>query len=332
MRDGLSTPGWDTFTTAGFRPRDGLRRWTEWGQRDFAGLTVRPSDPAGFAGEAARLRFGPAVLSVMTFTPAQAVNCLPDEAAPETEDAIVLSLPQRGRFAYACDGGAAVPVARGDIYLRDLTRPWSAATAGDSALITLRLPFADFAARLGDPRALTGRRFDGRRPEVAHLGALLRSAVTMLRAGPSDSRRRILARNVLDALELLAPDREDALEAGRPGAAALPAPSALSLHRRAQLHITRHLADPELSPARVAQALGVSPRALQRAFRPQQTTVQATILEARLARAARQLEDRTAPHRITDLAMSLGFNDMAYFSRTFAARYGTPPSRYRPGA
>jgi AraC-like DNA-binding protein len=35
-------------------------------------------------------------------------------------------------------------------------------------------------------------------------------------------------------------------------------------------------------------------------------------------------------HRsITDIALDLGFNNMAHFSRVFAQRYGVPPSVYR---
>ena len=324
MKDGVITPGWDSVTTAGYRPRDGLRRWTEWGQREFAGLQVRPSDPAAFAGQATRMTFGPAVLSTMTFSPAQAVNCLPDESAPEVDDAIVLSLPEQGRFAYASDGAAAVEVGCGDIYLRDLTRPWSAATTGDSALITLRLPYHAYLDRFGDPAALTGHRFDGRQAEVACVAAILRAAAALLRTAPPEAQRQALSRSVLEALEMLLAG-SDLSRLGRTP----PAPRAeLSLHRQALLHITRHLGDPDLSAGAVARALGVGPRRLQRAFRARGATVQGTILDQRLARAARILADSPGRVGITGLAMTLGFNDMAYFSRAFAARYGLPPSRY----
>lgn len=307
---------WDHVTTVGFRPRDGLRRWMDWGRRDFSGLQVRPSDPAAFAGHAARMDFGPAMLSVMNFSPAQAVNCLPDEG-PEIDDAIVFSLPQTGRFAYAVDDGAPVELGQGDIFVRDLTRPWATATRGDSELITLRVPFRECVARFGDPSVLAGRLFRGTQPEVACVGGVVRSAMTLLKTRPSVDQRNILARTVMDALDLLTGGSIPSLRSEE-----------ISLHRQALLHITRHLSDPELSSSGVARALDVGPRSLQRAFRGRGTTVQSTILDLRLARAARVLRDTRATVEITGLAMSLGFNDMAYFSRAFTARYGTPPSRF----
>lgn len=316
MQHRVPPEGWDHVTTQGFRPRDGLRRWTDWGRREFGGLQVRPSSPGAFTGKASRMTFGPAVLSVMSFSPAQAVNCLPDEG-PEIDDALVFSLPRAGGFAYAGDGAAPVEVGVGDIYLRDLTRPWSAATRGESELITLRLPFDTFVSRLGDPQGLAGRVYSGHRPEVACVGGVIRSALALLETGPTPEQREILSRSVLDALELLT-ERD----------AAPTSPAALSLHRQALLHITSHLGDPELSASAVADALGVGPRSLQRAFQARGGTVQGTILDMRLARAARLLRDAGPRPSVTGLAMSLGFNDMAYFSRAFAAQYGEPPSRF----
>ncbi len=316
MRDEAPDCRWDHFSTAGFRPREGLRRWTDWGRQAFGGLRVRPSDLETFSGSAARIALGPAVLSVMKFTPAQAVNCLPDEG-PQIDDAIVFSLPQAGSFTYAGDDGAPVEARQGDIYVRDLTRLWASATSGRSELITLRVPFQDFVERFGDVAPVAGRLFCGSRPEVACVGGVMRSATALLETLPSDEHRRTLAKTVLDALELL-----------KDKTARTDKPAEMSLHRQAVSHITRNLDDPALSPSSVARALGVRPRSLQRVFQARGATVQGLILELRLARAARTLQDAAGPVEITGLAMSVGFNDMAYFSRAFARRYGKPPSRF----
>ncbi|WP_010141147.1 helix-turn-helix domain-containing protein [Oceanicola sp. S124] len=311
-------PGWDHFTTKGFRPRDGLRRWTEWGQSAFGGLQVSPRDLTDFAGRAARMPLGPAVLSVMTFSPAQALKRRP-ETAVGADDAIIFSLPRAGRFTYISGDDLPIAVNVGDIFIRDLAHPWSASAAGDSDLITLRLPYQEFAARYGDPQHLAGRHA-ATRPEVACVGSILQTALTFLQSDPAEAQRDILARSVLDALGMLKPTERVQVTATE------------SLHRAAVLYVARHLPDPELSPTMVARQMGVSPRRLQRAFHARGTTLQGTILDMRLSRAAEALCCWRGAVGITDLAMSLGFNDTAYFTRAFARRFGHPPSRHGTAA
>ena len=86
--------------------------------------------------------------------------------------------------------------------------------------------------------------------------------------------------------------------------------------------------DPELITATLAAQMDVSPRSVQAAFASAGTTPSAYISEIRLERAAQWL--RQAPARsITDIAMSAGFNDSAYFSRCFRNRFGSSPREWR---
>lgn len=318
--------GWDHVTTFGYRPHDRLSRWTAWAQRVFGGMHVEPGDRQGFAAEASCTDFGPACLTVMDFTPAHAVKCRPD-TGNAADDALVFSLPQYGSFTYFDEGRGPVRVGPGDIYIRDLSRPWSLSTEGRSGLITLRLPFAALAERFEDPQGLAGQRVAGDRPEAACLGGVLRSTLAMLESGPGRAQREVLARTILDALQLLDPG-----PCAGPGGRPAPADQVI-LRRRAVLEIARNLGDPELGPAGVARALGVGPHHLQRAFQGAGQTLQGVILDQRLDRAATILRDArgTGRPRITTLAMELGFNDPAYFSRAFRRRFGAAPSRFPPG-
>lgn len=311
---------WEHFTTAGFTPRDRLSRWTRWGERIFGTMRVRPNDPRGFFGEASWTSFGPLTISEFRFTPSHAENPLAEDAGG-FDDAIVVSLPQQGTCTYR-NGRQAAVVGKGDLYIRDLSQPWELTTEGQTGLITLRIPFADFVARFGDPAAYVNRPFSSQQAEVACVSGIIHSALALLRADADGARRSVLSETVLDGLRLL---RDDA--------AAAKETKALSLRRQAMLHIARNLGDPELTPASVALAVGAGQRELQRAFQKSGETMQGVILEQRLARAAALLQAKPGHYRngITRLAIALGFNDAAYFSRAFSRRYGVSPSRYQRG-
>lgn len=86
--------------------------------------------------------------------------------------------------------------------------------------------------------------------------------------------------------------------------------------------------DPDLTTSSLAQAAGVTPRSVQVAFARLQSTPSRYIAEARLQQAAEWLRldgDRS----ITDIAISAGFNDIAYFSRCFKNRFGISARQWR---
>lgn len=63
---------------------------------------------------------------------------------------------------------------------------------------------------------------------------------------------------------------------------------------------------------------------------PQAIGVAGYILAQRLAACRRLLADRGHAHRsLTDIALGLGFQNMAHFSRVFRAHLGVAPSDYR---
>lgn len=91
----------------------------------------------------------------------------------------------------------------------------------------------------------------------------------------------------------------------------------------------RH-ADPELSPERVAAAVGCSRSELYRAFAGQAESVAATIWTARLERARRMLTlNPTLDLNIAQIAAGCGFLDPSNFNRMFRNRYGMTPREMR---
>ena len=97
---------------------------------------------------------------------------------------------------------------------------------------------------------------------------------------------------------------------------------------RVKAIVEARLGDPELDTESIAREVGISPRTIQTWFAAEGATLRAYLLDRRLERASDMLAaDRTA--NITEIALDLGFNDPAYFTRCFRKRYGYSPRESR---
>jgi AraC-like DNA-binding protein len=102
----------------------------------------------------------------------------------------------------------------------------------------------------------------------------------------------------------------------------------LSLARRLIAH---HLQDPDLTPTRVADLLGVSVRHLHMLFEVADRSFAQTVTEERLKQSRRLM--REAPERlIADIATACGFESLATYYRVFNAAYGMAPGDFRAQA
>ena len=99
----------------------------------------------------------------------------------------------------------------------------------------------------------------------------------------------------------------------------------LSLARRL---ITRHLPQASLSPAMVADLLGVSVRHMHMLFEGTGESFSQTVAAQRIRLSGRLL--REAPARpISEVAHACGFESLATFYRVFHATVGMPPGEFR---
>ena len=110
-----------------------------------------------------------------------------------------------------------------------------------------------------------------------------------------------------------------------------PAGFASSYVAAAKAYIARHLNDADLQPERVAQAIGVSGRHLNRLFDVGAgATVARYIRQQRLEAARRDLADeRLASLDVAAIACKWGFSNQSHFTRLFRQTYGLPPGQAR---
>lgn len=99
--------------------------------------------------------------------------------------------------------------------------------------------------------------------------------------------------------------------------------------QRVRKHVVENLWDPELGPASIASATGISLRQLSRLFEGEPLSLMELVLAKRLEGARADLLRLGSGASISDISYRWGFKSLAHFSRKFASRYGVSPSRCR---
>lgn len=94
--------------------------------------------------------------------------------------------------------------------------------------------------------------------------------------------------------------------------------------------VIERLADPDLSPRRLADQVRMSERQLYRLFSQHGLTPAGWIWELRLNRA-HDLVRSVQTMSMTDVAFATGFSDSAHFSKLFRKRFGQSPRCLRQG-
>jgi AraC-like DNA-binding protein len=234
-------------------------------------------------------------------------------------DDVTIDLMRRSTGTWM-DHGGTQRVRAGDLYLVDYAKP-SEVRRGRHC--TVGLTMSRLVARdvLGDdvaPRAGMKFRASGLARVLSHhLQATFDEAARMTVAERAAAAKaaKDMALALLQATHVRVADPER-FEHG--------------FHRAALGLIDIECVDPDLTPERIAVALGCSRASLYRAFARQGESVAAAIWRVRLERARRLL---AAPEGIgllvSEIAALSGFREMPTFTRMFKRRYGMTPSDAR---
>jgi AraC family transcriptional activator of tynA and feaB len=284
-------------------------------------------DPARpFRGEVATRDLGTATLVSVRLEHDEAQpHVIRHDPGPDSRDgrsSVYLLLKLAGTSRYHYEGGS--QLARpGDVVLFDGEQSWaSESPRGRHQTLVLRMAREPLLARLewvSMPAVLALR-------SEQKLGGLIENFLRSL--ARLDARAaRPLGKGLVEQLQNLL---VQSLNLALPSRA-----HSRSRARRVQLdnireYLHQHLGDPDLGPGAVAARFGISTRYLHRLHAEQGQSLSAWVMQQRLERCRRDLDDPSSAERsVTDIAMAWGFNDLSHFGRCFRAAYGLTPSEWR---
>jgi AraC family transcriptional regulator, positive regulator of tynA and feaB len=94
-------------------------------------------------------------------------------------------------------------------------------------------------------------------------------------------------------------------------------------------HIDRHIVDPDLSAAVLAQRFHCSERYVHKLFSTTEQTVGEHINSKRIQLCTRNLLDAGSGKNISEIAYAAGFRDISYFNHLFKRCHGMAPREFR---
>lgn len=215
--------------------------------------------------------------------------------------------------------GREVCLTAGSFILWDSGRRMEFSVQQRLSKLTLVIPERVMRNLLPNAQDYVGIPIDGRHG----MGRLLTSHLRLMRQELWDMSAADVAHVRSPTLELLA--RAYASVPGRRRASLRAA-----TFGRVRSFILEHLAEPDLSPQRIARENRISVRYLHALFHDLDTSVSAWIRSQRLDRCARDLVDPALAHEsITRIAHRWGFNDLGHFGKLIHRRFGVSPRDYR---
>jgi acetamidase/formamidase/AraC-like DNA-binding protein len=300
------------FTSESYSESDRLEAW-----RDvLRAVGLQPS--AGSAGQTghatASRRTAEGVVLARLAAGSQAVSSAQSHAA---DDLPIVLLPAEDGVALKTSAGYRI-VSNGHLILLPRKGDWSVAFQRDMRAVVLSVTSEAFHGRKITRPASDEVRVLAPGGFTEVFSRTLESAARNIET-LSDPEWTAVAQSLADMLPTFVP----ASDAGGT------ATQAAILHRLCQT-IERKLEDPDLTPARVAEAEGISERYLQRLFEGSGSSFTHYLRERRLQRTSAELSNPAeAHHSISEIAYRNGFSDSAHFSRAFRHRFGLSPREFR---
>jgi AraC-like DNA-binding protein len=240
-----------------------------------------------------------------------------------TEGAWLLMIQEEG-VCEVGQGDRRTKLSPGDIGFLDTSRPYEVTFPQSFRQSILKMPMALFRdlAPKGDDMAGAAL------PGGETLTAIARQNLLMLRHGATAIESIFLpaaANCAIDHLGL-------AMRATRHNEARkIVAHSISGYVARADVYISGHLHDSELSLQQVARSVGISSGYLQQLYRAAKGSgIGQAIHDRRLAKCRKDLADPSlARESVTSIAFRWGFSESSSFSRAFRRAFGMSPRQYR---
>ncbi|OKI02087.1 AraC family transcriptional regulator [Streptomyces sp. CB02923] len=308
------------MSTRSVDPADRVDLWEDYNRQALVGLRCSPYSEDGLLATQTNTGLGSLRLADIAGNE-HVIERSPQTCRTSPKDSVFATLLVSGQAVFLHSGGC-FTLGAGDLVLYDTRRSYLLGFPTAMRQLLVDIPRAVFAERClpgGVPAPLVfSRGTTAEAPLLSRLEAVLSGR--FVRSGRPDPGDAAAAeRTVLDLVHCLAVRRgPDGADRG----------VRLLL---AEEHIDRHLSDPRLCAAHVADALGISTRQLSRDFRQAGLSPSRHILERRLARARQQLADpASAWLTVADIAHRWGFASQPHFTRVFREHFGRTPGEVRP--
>lgn len=315
-----ATPQRLFWSTDMVRPEDRLRLWRETYARTFIETDIESMDGESFSGSLRYERCG--AIGIGIIGAKRERYTVSAGQARRNPEGFILDLVQAGQCYYR-QGGFDLPVGQGGGMFLHNQMPSQMWSAGPSETFSLSLPAAAIERRIGDAGRLVGRTLPSGIPEtkllLAYMRAMFGSAETM-----AADTRNLVASHCADLIvAAVGHDWRRAVEAGEVGVRA-------ARYQLARNEVARRFAEPLLNGQRIATALGLSERYLQRLFEEHGQTISELIMATRLDAVRRSLGAAASRHLSTaGIATACGFSDISSFNRSFRRAYGETPTAVR---
>jgi AraC family transcriptional activator of tynA and feaB len=236
-------------------------------------------------------------------------------------DALIINFVTAGSL-YSEQDGRAVVLKPGDGAISDAARPYFLRFDDPLGCVSVKVYKSELRHRVAGVERITARSLakgSSLNPLVFdYMASLLKHVPTM--EGSAALRAAEIFKELLSA---------SLSEMVRQSPVPMSEYRAVSL-LRVKAFIDRHLRNPALNAALVAQGLKLSARYINKLFEAEQSSLGRHVLRRRLERCAAELSDSARAHlSISVIALESGFNDMSHFSRTFRAKYGLSPRDFR---
>ncbi|MFB0613936.1 AraC-like ligand-binding domain-containing protein [Aurantiacibacter poecillastricola] len=254
---------------------------------------------------------------------------LDDCSVERTQKHITRNAPRLYNFLLQARGssvfrhcGHEAHLEEGDFVLCDTGLPHHFSTAEQSETVMVRVPDDTLRIYLPTPDKFCGQRLGRTSGLTGTVAAMVRELSSGTGGTIDHNSEDRVARYLLELMSL----------AYTTGTELDGEASAIAWRRRKDViqYIEENLRDPDLTPAKISEGLGVSSRYLRTVFASGNEKMGAFILRRRLEECARQMGNPAwKAHTLTEIAFSWGFNSAAHFTRTFHEKYSMAPREYR---
>jgi AraC family transcriptional activator of tynA and feaB len=308
---GDTTMQWSTDTVG---PRERFSYWREAVCRSIFNLTIEA--PVGhFAARMTARSSGPLRVALGESTGYRLFRSKQDvDTAQRDSYSIYLQLRSQAVISQCNQTFMFQP---GDMAISDLQHPFTATLAGGGRRVTAVIPREMIDRRAPWLRKTALHRLAANSPFVD----LARRHIVEMAKNPamSESATALLSENLCNLLAL--------------ASATDIAPKYVhsELQVEAMLAFCRQeLHDPELTPQRVADHLGISIRTLHLRFKQIGQSFTRWLLDERLRACSVALRDKNQRGlNISEIAYRWGFNDLSHFNKSFRARFNQTPTEWR---